>query len=570
MYRRCSNHNCSNKGKLSLEEKSCSECGQETDVELAVGDVLTGYTPTHKSRRFRIKKQLSKPSDAGMSVVYLAEGVDDASRSGVLKVTKSRYRTALIREAGNLQKLKHKNIIELIYGQHDSDPEQAILTGKIDDEEISFIGLQYLEGGSLKDKLSAKKQLPLELAAKVIFEIGAALDYAHQQRIVHLDIKPSNVLFSRGGQKAVLSDFGVTRQIEELKEFPGHIGTPAYNAPEQRQKPPLHTPKADIYGLGLILYEMLVGQEVHKVRSSSSQEPGINKSTGSQPASSTPTKLIIDDLPAPRDLNPNIPPEVERIILKAIASEPADRYETVTKMVEELKRVMPQKLALPRNVIRWLFLVIGGLTLLLTGSMILANQFPPGVETAVPTGENVIATETPASTIVIEFIPTETPTPTPSPTHTLTSPASPTPPATSTPTFTPVPSPTPIPALPTPPTIEPLEPASNVQIVGPTNVLFRWKWGDDCSLLRSNYSFQIRVWHHGSPPAGGAINSAVERETIMAGCNAGTYSYIMGDISSAPGVNNQRGQLAWYVVLVRLTDPPQETGITSLTNVFIW
>jgi serine/threonine protein kinase len=216
------------------------------------------------------------------------------------------------REAKAIAKLNHPHILPV----HDVGQEG----------ELSYIVMRYVEGGTLKKMLG--RPLALEKVVDIIAQIGDALDYAHQQGIVHRDIKPANVLMDRG-RWALLSDFGLAKMtvdsVQITKTGVG-MGTPAYMSPEQAQGEKVDE-RSDIYSLGIMLFEMLTGQVPFEA--------------------DTPLAVLIKHLsaplPLPRQVNPDIPEALERVILKAMAKAPEDRYQRVGEMVEALKRTAMEK-----------------------------------------------------------------------------------------------------------------------------------------------------------------------------------------------------------------------------------
>jgi serine/threonine protein kinase len=157
------------------------------------------------------------------------------------------------------------------------------------------------------------------------------LAYAHEQGILHRDMKPSNILIDPRNQ-AFLTDFGLARIIEGDSHLTGSmiVGTPAYMAPEQGQGRPADK-RSDIYALGVVLYEMVTGRPPFEAE--------------------TPMAVMIkhmtEPLPLPSTLNPNLSPAVERVILKALAKEPEARYQSVTDMVRVLQEAVTEMPTLP-------------------------------------------------------------------------------------------------------------------------------------------------------------------------------------------------------------------------------
>jgi hypothetical protein len=212
-----------------------------------------------------------------------------------------------IREAKAVARLTHPHVLPIYdFGQEDG---------------LSYIVMQYVEAGTLKELLG--QPINLIAAADVIEQIADALDYAHEQGIVHRDVKPSNVLMDRG-RWVLLSDFGLAKMVEGSQQLTGSgvgVGTPAYMAPEQGQGLKSDR-RADIYSLGIVLYEMVTGRVPFEAE--------------------TPMAIVVkhitEPLPLPRALNPHLPQGVERIIMKALAKNPQDRYETAGALASALRK----------------------------------------------------------------------------------------------------------------------------------------------------------------------------------------------------------------------------------------
>ncbi len=199
------------------------------------------------------------------------------------------------REAKAIARLNHPNILPIYdFGQQG---------------DLSYIVMKYVEAGTLKDILGTP--LALDVTADIVRQIAAALDHAHQRGILHRDVKPSNVLLDEG-RWVLLTDFGLAKMIEGSVALTGSgvgVGTPAYMSPEQGRGETVDV-RADIYSLGVVLYEMLTGRVPFEAE--------------------TPMAVVIkhitDPLPLPRSINPQLPEAIERVILKALAKDPADRF----------------------------------------------------------------------------------------------------------------------------------------------------------------------------------------------------------------------------------------------------
>lgn len=217
-----------------------------------------------------------------------------------------------IREARTIARLEHKNILPV----YDFGEENG----------VTYLAMRYLEGGTLKDVLGLGR-LTLTDAGEIIAQVCAALDYAHRHGVIHRDVKPANIMIDDEGS-TYLTDFGIAKVLEGtagLTESGAAIGTPAYMAPEQSLGTAVDG-RADIYALGVILYEMIVGRAPYQA--------------------DTPMAVALahihDPLPLPRSIDPTIPEAVEVVIIKALAKNPDDRYQTPNELASDLKKAIDQ------------------------------------------------------------------------------------------------------------------------------------------------------------------------------------------------------------------------------------
>lgn len=257
--------------------------------------------------QYRIIEQIGQ---GGMATVYKAyqPSLDRYVAAKVLPpyfAHEPGFAMRFTREAKAIARLNHPNILPIYdFGQ---------------EGDLSYIVMKYVEAGTLKDIMG--RPLPLDLTANVLRQIAGALEHAHERGILHRDVKPSNVLLDEG-HWVLLTDFGLAKMVEGSAVLTASgvgVGTPAYMAPEQGQGEPVDA-RADIYSLGVVLYEMLTGRVPFEAE--------------------TPMAVVIkhitDPLPLPRTINPELPETIERIILKALAKKPGDRFARPMEMADAL------------------------------------------------------------------------------------------------------------------------------------------------------------------------------------------------------------------------------------------
>jgi formylglycine-generating enzyme required for sulfatase activity/serine/threonine protein kinase len=216
-------------------------------------------------------------------------------------------------EARLIAKLEHPHILP-VYDFGESDG-------------YTFLAMRLVQGGSLSDLLKKCGKLELAKINRIITQVGGALDYAHEKGVIHRDFKPGNVLIDEF-ESCLLTDFGIAKLVEvtsHLTHTGGILGTPFYISPEQGSGKPIDN-RSDIYSLGVVLYQMAVGDVPYKA--------------------DTPMSVIFkhvhDPLPLPRHRVPDLPEPVERVILKALAKNPGDRYSTAAELVNALQSAIDQ------------------------------------------------------------------------------------------------------------------------------------------------------------------------------------------------------------------------------------
>ncbi len=217
------------------------------------------------------------------------------------------------REAHAIANLRHPNILNV----HDYGEDQG----------YAFIVMEYVEGGSLKERMRQGLPLACEEALALIVPVGEALAYAHSKGIIHRDVKPGNILLARPDWP-LLADFGLVRVVEAPQKLtqPGSIlGTVAYLSPQQVAGEEVDQ-RTDVYSLGVVLYELLTGQLPFK---------------RDAPAESVLLQRY-ESPPPPCTLNPHISPALQTMLLRALECDLAARYATMEMFVGDLKRVWEQ------------------------------------------------------------------------------------------------------------------------------------------------------------------------------------------------------------------------------------
>jgi serine/threonine-protein kinase len=209
-------------------------------------------------------------------------------------------------EAETAANLDHENIVKVWEASVDQPPY--------------YISMQYLEGGTLEDRL-AREPLGIEEALAVVTQVCRALDYAHRKGVVHRDIKPANILFDEH-ERPVLTDFGIARASEQtrLTTDGTKFGTPDYMSPEQAKGKPVDW-RSDLFSLAVVFYEMLANRP-----------PFLNENS-----LVTMRQIIDEPLPPLTDWNPDVPPSIDLVLRKAMAKTPEERFQTGAEFVDDLR-----------------------------------------------------------------------------------------------------------------------------------------------------------------------------------------------------------------------------------------
>ena len=273
--------------------------------------------------RYRIERELGA---GGMAMVYLAQDLKHDRRVAI-KVLRPELSAVIgaerfLREIRTIANLSHPHILGLI----DSGEVQG----------TAYYVMPFVEGESLRDRLTREKQLPVGDAVRLASEVAAALDYAHRHGVIHRDIKPENVLLHDGS--ALVADFGIALAVNSagggarMTETGMSLGTPHYMSPEQAMGEREITARSDVYALGAMTYEMLVG------------EPPFTGPT----AQAIIAKVMTSDPASITGQRRSVPPEVESAVLTALEKLPADRFATAAEFAAALKGQSASIARMPR------------------------------------------------------------------------------------------------------------------------------------------------------------------------------------------------------------------------------
>lgn len=271
--------------------------------------------------RYEVIREVGR---GGMAIVYQARDTT-LDRIVAIKLIRSdifgsaafgQIRERFDREARALAKLNHPNIVKVLdYGEHQDAP---------------YLVMEYLKGATLKE---VKKPIRVETAVRLLRPIAEALDYIHQQGILHRDVKPSNIMLV-DGKTPMLTDFGIAKWIED--ETDGRsltgtgvgIGTPEYMAPEQGLGKQVDG-RADMYSLTIAFYELITGQKPFR----------------GDTALAILMKQATEPIPDPRAVVPELSESVKRFLDRALAKDPEDRYPTFTDYLRDLDGLGLQSIA---------------------------------------------------------------------------------------------------------------------------------------------------------------------------------------------------------------------------------
>ena len=259
--------------------------------------------------RYRFERELGA---GGMATVYLAQDIKH-DRKVAVKVLRPELGAVIgaerfLAEIKTTANLQHPHILGLI----DSGDADGLL----------YYVMPFVEGETVRDRISREKQLPVADAVRIATEVASALDYAHRHGVIHRDIKPENILLHDGS--ALVADFGIALAVStagtRMTETGMSLGTPHYMSPEQAMGEREITARSDVYALGCVLYEMLTG------------DPPFTGIT----AQAIVARVVTEQ---PRSLTSQrhtIPPQVEAAVLTALEKLPADRFGSAAEFAAAL------------------------------------------------------------------------------------------------------------------------------------------------------------------------------------------------------------------------------------------
>ncbi len=267
---------------------------------------------TSFANRYQLEREIAR---GGMAEVYLARD-ELLDRPVAVKVLSAEYARdpsfveRFRREAQSAASLNHPDIVAI----YDWGQEQGTY----------FIVMEYVAGHTLRDLLRLEGSLSPQRSANIAAEIASALDYAHRAGVVHRDVKPGNVLINSDGV-AKVTDFGIARAdtSEALTQTGSVMGTATYFSPEQAQGYSVDG-RSDVYSLGIVLYEMLCGAPPFR---------------GDSPVAVA-YQHVREEPPRPTEQRPDLPPDLETIILACLAKDPDARYQSAHELREDLLRFL--------------------------------------------------------------------------------------------------------------------------------------------------------------------------------------------------------------------------------------
>jgi serine/threonine protein kinase len=307
------------------KEIFCASCGASFRLE---GDTTGAWEPSEPTRTLGKFELINLVGAGAFGSVYKARD-KELGRTVAIKIPRnaevesSGESDRFLREARSVAQLRHPSIVSVFeIGQDSGTP---------------YLVSEFVHGVTLADFLTSERAPP-RVATELIAEIADVLHYAHEQGVIHRDVKPSNIMFESGGKNEARGGTGQGRFVPRLMDFglakrdggeismttQGEVlGTPAYMSPEQARGDSQSVDgRGDVYSLGVILYQLLTGELPFKGNARMLLHQVLN-----------------DEPKPPCQRDPKVPKDLETICLKAIAKEPARRYSTAGEMAADLRRL---------------------------------------------------------------------------------------------------------------------------------------------------------------------------------------------------------------------------------------
>ncbi len=298
--------------------------GIEYNRILLFSIIISSFGPisvsTRKIGKYEIIERMGR---GGMAEVYRAYQ-NSLDRYVAIKVLHAfladdpEFKSRFEREAQNIAKLKHPNIVQVYDFEYDTEAESY------------YMVMELIDGVTLKDRINQFTErgelFPMKETIRIVREAASALAYAHSRSMIHRDVKPANLMFDHD-DRVVLTDFGIAKIVTgaQFTASGGMVGTPAYMAPEQGLGQ-AGDERSDLYSLGIILFQLMAGRLPYDA--------------------DTPLAIILKHLNSPtpmaRGFNPALPEFVEPFIQKAIAKDASDRYQTANQFIEDLDQLEQQ------------------------------------------------------------------------------------------------------------------------------------------------------------------------------------------------------------------------------------
>jgi serine/threonine-protein kinase len=317
--------------------------------------IVSDLYETRPSQTIGEYRLVRKLGGGGFGSVYLAKHIHDHSQVAlkILKVplTKSEDFREFLNETRTMIRLRHSHIIPL-------------LDVGLSPEDFPFLVMEYASEGTIRDRHPRGSQVPLIAIAEYVEQIASALQYAHDHRIIHRDVKPENMLLRADGT-LLLSDFGLAKIIERSTfiSMQQRIGTPAYMAPEQHRGYPCFA--SDQYALAVVVYEWI---------------------SSTLPFQGSPLGIVVQHMTAPPfpllSLLPTLPPPIEQVIFKALSKVPEKRFATIQEFANALSAAV-QQASVSQVDINHLPLAEPSLRELLSRQSLISESIPAGLSIAI-------------------------------------------------------------------------------------------------------------------------------------------------------------------------------------------